>query len=109
MNFNEYQKKAFETAIYPNKGNNIIYPALGIGGETGEILEKIKKILRDNNSEISKEKKIELVKEIGDVLWYVAALSTELGLNLGEIAEENIRKLSSRKERNKIHGSGDNR
>jgi len=109
MNFNEYQKKAFETAIYPNKGNNIIYPALGIGGETGEILEKIKKILRDNNSEISKEKKIELVKEIGDVLWYVAALSTELGLNLGEIAEENIRKLSSRKERNKLHGSGDNR
>ena len=109
MDFNEYQKKAFETAIYPNKGNNIIYPALGMGGEAGEILNKIKKILRDENFSISKEKKDELIKEIGDLLWYIAALSTELKINLNDIAEKNIAKLSSRKERNQLHGSGDNR
>ena len=109
MNFNEYQKKAFETAIYPNKGNNIIYPTLGIGGETGEILEKVKKILRDNDSKISDEKKIELIKEIGDVLWYIAALTTELNSDLEDVAIKNIEKLNSRKERNQVHGLGDNR
>ena len=109
MNFNEYQKKAFETAIYPDKGDNIIYPAFGIGGETGEVLNKIKKILRDENFSISDEKKDELIKEIGDLLWYIAALSTELKINLNDIAEKNIAKLSSRKERNQLHGSGDNR
>ena len=109
MNFNEYQKKAFETAIYPNKGNNIIYPTLGIGGETGEVLEKVKKILRDNNSKISEEKKAELIKEIGDVLWYIAALTTELNSNLEDVAINNLEKLNSRKERNQVHGSGDNR
>ena len=109
MDFNEYQKKAFETAIYPDKGDNIIYPAFGIGGETGEVLNKIKKILRDENFSISDEKKDELIKEIGDLLWYIAALSTELKINLNDIAEKNIAKLSSRKERNQLHGSGDNR
>lgn len=109
MDFNEYQKKAWETAIYPNKGNNIYYPALGIGGESGEVLEKIKKILRDENLKITEEKIEEIKKEIGDLLWYLAALSTELKINLNEIAEKNILKLNSRKERNKIHDSGDNR
>jgi|SRR3989344_8488037 len=109
MEFNEYQKKAFETAIYPNKGDNIVYPALGIGGETGEVLKKIKKILRDDKSIIEEEKKEELIREIGDVLWYIAALSTELKVNLNEIAEKNIAKILLRKERNKVHGSGDNR
>ena|SRR3990167_2843324 len=109
MDFSEYQKKAWETAIYPNKGNNIIYPTLGIGGETGEVLEKIKKIIRDENFSINEEKKEELIKEIGDILWYIAALSTELKLNLNDIAEKNIAKLSSRKERDQLHGSGDNR
>ena len=109
MDFKEYQKKAWETAIYPNKGKNIIYPALGIGGESGEILEKIKKILRDENYKVTEEKKEEIKKEIGDLLWYIAALSTELNINFEEIAEKNIEKLSSRKERNQLHGSGDNR
>jgi len=109
MDFKEYQKKAWETAIYPNRGKNIYYPALGVGGESGEVLEKIKKILRDENSIISDEKKEEIIKEIGDLLWYIAALSTELGLDLDAIAQKNISKLSSRKERNQLHGSGDNR
>lgn len=109
MDIQEYQKKAWETAIYPNKGKNLSYPALGLGGETGEVLEKIKKITRDEGSEITKEKKEELVKEMGDVLWYLAALATELNLNLKEILEKNISKLNSRKERKVLHGSGDNR
>ena len=109
MEFNEYQKKAWETAIYPNKGENLWYPALGIGGESGEVLEKIKKILRDYNGKIEDEKKIELIKEMGDLLWYIAALSTELNINLNDIAEKNISKLLSRKEKGTLHGSGDNR
>jgi len=109
MNLNEYQINSWKTAIYPNKGNNLYYPALGLGGECGEVLEKIKKIFRDNNSEINSEKKQELSKELGDVLWYIAALCSELRINLSDVAENNISKLSSRKERDKIKGSGDNR
>jgi len=109
MEFNDYQKIAWESAIYPDKGKNIIYPSLGLGGETGEVLEKIKKIMRDGNSKITEEKKTDLIKEIGDVLWYLAALSTELKTDLNEIAKINIDKINSRKERDQIHGSGDNR
>ncbi len=109
MEFNEYQRKAFETAIYPDKGKNIVYPSLGLGGESGEVLEKIKKIIRDKNYKINEKNKEELMKEIGDVLWYIAALCTELKLDLNKVAEKNISKLDSREERNKLHGSGDNR
>lgn len=109
MDFNEYQEKAWETAIYPRKGKNFSYPALGLGGETGEVLEKIKKILRDENEKIAEDKKEEIIKEMGDVLWYLAALSKELNINLSDIAEKNISKLSSRKERGVLHGSGDKR
>jgi NTP pyrophosphatase (non-canonical NTP hydrolase) len=109
MDFKEYQKKSRETAIYPNKGENYIYPTLGLVGEAGEVAEKIKKIIRDDNFEISEEKKEDFKKEIGDVLWYMAQLCTELDLSLEEVAELNIEKLQSRKRRNVIHGSGDNR
>ncbi len=109
MEFNEYQKKAWETAIYPNKGKNLIYPMLGLGGESGEVLEKMKKIIRDDNYKISPEKKEELKKEIGDVFWYLASISTELGLELEDVIQTNLNKLASRNEREKLHGSGDNR
>ena len=109
MDFNEYQKEAWKTAIHPNKGNNWIYPAIGLGGEAGEVLNKLKKILRDGNHHISDEKKSELSDEIGDVLWYLAGLCTELKLDLGKVAEDNIAKLLSRFERGKLYGSGDNR
>ena len=109
MDIRDYQKKAWETAIYPNKGNNLSYPALGLGGESGEVLEKIKKISRDDNEEITERKREELKKEIGDVFWYLAAIATELNLDLKEVLEKNISKLSSRKERETLHGSGDNR
>ena len=109
MNFNEYQEKSRKTAIYPEQGKNFIYPTLGLTGEAGEVSEKVKKILRDDGGIISKEKKMELKKELGDVLWYVSQIATEIGLSLNDIAEFNIEKLSSRKKRGKIQGSGDNR
>ena len=109
INFEEYQKKSRETAIYPEKGNNFIYPVLGLAGEAGEVAEKIKKVVRDEKGKISEEKKGEIKKELGDVLWYVSQIATELNLSLEEIAESNIEKLGSRMKRNKIHGGGDNR
>lgn len=106
MELNEYQQKALETAVYPTV---IIYPALGMCGEAGEVADKVKKALRDNNSEFTEEKKFEIAKEIGDVLWYCATLSNDLGFSLQQIAEMNINKLQSRKERGCLSGSGDNR
>ena len=109
MNFEDYQKESRKTAIYPQIGKNFVYPTLGIAGESGEVAEKIKKIIRDDKGKVTREKREELSKEIGDILWYIAQLATELGLSLDSIAKENIKKLSSRMKRGKIHGSGDNR
>lgn len=109
MNFEEYQKKSRKTALYPDVGSNFVYPTLGLAGEAGEVSEKVKKIIRDDGGEVLPEKKKELAKELGDVLWYVSQLATEFGLSLEDIAKENIEKLYSRLERGKISGSGDNR
>lgn len=109
MTFQEYQEEARKTAIYPNKNNNFIYPTLGLAGEAGEVAEKIKKVIRDGNGIVSEEKKVEITKELGDVLWYVANLSKELGITLEEVAQKNLEKLQSRQQRNELHGSGDNR
>lgn len=109
MTFAEYQEASRKTALYPDLGRNFIYPTLGLVGEAGEIAEKIKKVLRDKNGIISDETRIELRKELGDVLWYLSQLSVELGLKLDDVAEQNIIKLKSRQERNKLHGDGDNR
>lgn len=109
MNFEEYQKKSKETAIYPDVGNNIAYPTLGLSGEAGEISNKVKKIFRDDGGVISDVHREDLTKELGDVLWYVAQLASELNLDLEEIAEKNIERLFSRKERGVLAGSGDNR
>ena len=109
LDFNLYQKQARKTAIYPNLGNNFVYPTLGLAGEAGEVAEKIKKVLRDKNGHIDKNMRQKLKKELGDVLWYLANLATEIDLSLEEIAAANLKKLTSRKKRGKIHGSGDNR
>ena len=108
--FDEYQEKAFSTAIYPGAGEgNIVYPTLGLNGEAGEIAEKVKKVIRDSGGEVSPELRETLKKEIGDVLWYVAVLSRELGLGLEEVADANLVKLASRRDRDRISGSGDER
>ena len=108
MEVKEYQDKALSTAIY--KGQySIIYPTLGISGESGEIAEKIKKVLRDKDSVFSDETKLEIAKEICDVLWYCNALSRDLGFTLEQVMQMNIDKLESRVQRNLISGNGDNR
>jgi len=109
MTFEEYQKKSRRTAIYPNLGNNFIYPTLGLAGEAGEVAEKIKKVLRDKEGKIDAATAEEIKKELGDVLWYIAQIATELGLSLEEVAQTNLKKLSDRLERGKISGNGDNR
>lgn len=108
LTLNEYQKKASETALYP-KEHGMTYTVLGLNGEAGEIADKYKKVIRDNGGVMSDEKKSEIAKELGDVLWYVAMAAHELGYDLDEVAKRNLEKLQSRKDRGKIQGSGDNR
>jgi len=86
-----------------------VYPALGLSGEAGEISEKLKKIIRDQGGVIGPQQSVELAKEIGDVLWYVANLAGDLGFSLEQIGQMNIDKLSSRRLRGVITGDGDNR
>ncbi len=110
MNFDEYQKKAQETAVYKRiTGFEYLYPALGLAGESGEVIEKLKKLFRKDEAP-SAEALQEIKKEIGDVLWYVSQIATEMKLSLGEIAAGNIEKLKDRKERGVLHAAGgDNR
>lgn len=108
MQLNEYQKAALVTATFKEE-LKIIYPALGLNGEAGEVAEKVKKVLRDNDGNFSKDKCIEIAKELGDCLWYVTTLAHSIGYTLEEIAEINIEKLQSRKIRGVINGNGDNR
>ena len=109
MDLNEYQNKSRETARYPNVGNNPIYPTLGLAGEAGEVADKVKKVLRDKNGFFDMEEKQKIKLELGDVLWYVAQLSSEFGFDLEEIAESNLKKLKSRAIRGKLSGEGDTR
>ena len=109
MTFKEYQDKAVETAIY-GAGNLIIYPALGLANEAGEVLGKIKKVLRDKNGDFDHlDTRMAIADEMGDVLWYIAALCRDLDIPLESVANRNLVKLLDRRARNVIQGSGDNR
>lgn len=108
MNFKEYQDKIKVTAVYP-ANVRVLYPALGLAGETGEVCEKIKKVYRDNAGVFTAEKVAEISKEMGDVLWYLQALCNDLGINMQDVADNNVTKLLSRLDRGVIHGNGDNR
>lgn len=109
MDFDEYQKKVRETAIYPHQGENLSYPALGLNGEAGEVADKIKKIIRDDNGVLTPTRREDMIKELGDVLWYLAAIAWELKVDLSEVAKKNIEKLRDRKKRGVLTGEGDNR
>ena len=113
MEFKEYQEKSRKTAIYPEAGDTFQYPVLGLLAEAGEVADKLKKHIRDRQlykpSDLDEGQKQELAKELGDVLWYLSQLATELGADLGDIAEKNIEKLYSRMDRDKLGGSGDDR
>ena len=109
MDFKEYQKKSRKTAVYPNAGKNFVYPVLGLTGESGEVADKIKKVIRDKSGIINRETKEELKKELGDVLWYLSQLASELKIPLSDVAEKNIEKIYDRMKRGKLGGNGDNR
>lgn len=108
MTFDEYQDAAQETAVYPDQ-YGVMYPALGLAGEAGEVANKVKKLYRDHGGRLSREDADSIASEIGDVLWYCAALCNDLGVNLDTVAAENLRKLSNRKAGGTISGSGDER
>ena len=109
MDFATYQRRSRETARYPDAGANPIYPTLGLCGESGEVADKVKKVLRDQAGDFDADAIDDLRLELGDVLWYVSQLATELNLSLDEIAEANLAKLASRVARDVIAGSGDRR
>ena len=109
MLISEYQELSRRTATYPGAGDNIVYPTLGLAGEAGEVAEKVKKLLRDDGGVLSDERRAALAAELGDVLWYVAQVATEAGLELEEIAQANLDKLLSRQQRGVLSGSGDQR
>lgn len=109
LTFSEYQSRSQAHAVYPEAGDNIFYPVLGVCGESGELAEKLKKCLRDKNGEISADDKRLMIKEVGDVLWYLAAVCRELGVPLEEAASINLEKIDDRHRRGKLHGSGDDR
>lgn len=109
MHGNEYQTRALDTAIYPNQGSNFVYPALGLVGEAGEVADKLKKVIRDNDGVLTDPVRDAVAKELSDVCWYVAVLASELDYSLDEIFDMNLTKLASRQERGVLTGSGDNR
>ena len=109
MDFKTYQKKARETAQYPNLGRNNIYPTLGLVGEAGEVAEKVKKVIRDKNGIFDNESKSGIKRELGDVLWYIANLCTEFNFNMEDVAFQNLEKLKLRATKGTISGSGDDR
>jgi len=104
----EYQRLSRATAEYPREAW-LAYPALGLAGEAGEVAEHAKKAIRDDGGEVSAERRAAIAKELGDVLWYVAQLATELELELEQIARGNLEKLLSRQRRGVLSGSGDDR
>jgi NTP pyrophosphatase (non-canonical NTP hydrolase) len=108
---NQYQQDSAKTAVYPGRGTDagLQYVALGLCGEAGEVAEKVKKIMRDDGGVMSEEKRQAIAKELSDVAWYLAELSTQIGFDLGEIAVINVRKLHDRQGRGVLKGSGDNR
>ena len=109
MLISQYQELSRRTATYPGAGDNIVYPTLGLAGEAGEVAEKVKKLLRDDGGVLSEERRAALAAELGDVLWYVAQVATEAGLDLEEVAQGNLDKLLSRQQRGVLSGSGDQR
>lgn len=116
MNLNEYQSKIAAYDLFDKDDwsgeltdSSFMEKVLGLAGEAGEVADKFKKILRDDNAKLTKGSKAEIAKELGDTLWYIATVARYLDIPLDEIAEKNIQKLQSRLDRNKLSGSGDNR
>lgn len=108
MELSEYQRLSRSTAKYPRQ-EALTYPALGLAGEAGEFADHAKKVIRDDGGAITSQRREAMAKELGDVLWYVAQLASELDIELEQIAQDNLDKLRSRMERGVLSGSGDDR
>jgi len=113
MTFDEYHEKAIstlaDTHAYGDLAPELLSQVLGLVGESGEVAEKFKKLIRDKQGALSDDDRKEVLKELGDILWYVNSVSTLLGSSISEVAEINLDKVLSRKARGVTHGSGDNR
>lgn len=109
MNLDEYQAQALTTAVYTDWRDQLVCTTLGLTGESGEVAEKVKKVIRDRSWSFSEPDIQDIEKELGDVLWYLAVLSHTLGLSLDQVAARNLEKLRSRRDRGVLHGSGDHR
>jgi NTP pyrophosphatase (non-canonical NTP hydrolase) len=108
VELSEYQRLSRSTAKYP-RHEALTYPALGLAGEAGEFADHAKKVIRDDGGEVTPQRREAMAKELGDVLWYVAQLASELGLELEQVAQDNLDKLRSRMDRGVLSGSGDDR
>lgn len=108
MTFQEYQTAALRTADLTRK-NELFHLVLGLVGESGEIAEKFKKLVRDKAGDETQIDREDIKKELGDVLWYIAVLSKYLDIPLEDVAKLNVEKLASRQARGTLQGSGDNR
>ncbi|MCI0619505.1 nucleoside triphosphate pyrophosphohydrolase family protein [Candidatus Wolfebacteria bacterium] len=108
MEFNEYQKKSQYELIAGNYPE-LMYTTLALTGEAGEIADKVKKIYRDEGGIVSQEKRQDITREMGDLLWYMGRLAIHLGVSFDDVARENLEKLSKRTSRGTLSGAGDNR
>lgn len=108
MDFADYQKRAVQTAVYSPE-YKLMYPAIGLGGEVGEFLNKVKKVYRDGGGKVTDALRELLALELGDCLWYLSQCCEDLGLSMQAVAEENLARLADRRARGTIHGSGDDR
>lgn len=102
MTLNDYQREAYQTALYPNRGNNVTYTALGLAGEAGEVANEVKKVIRNDRGVVSIERREKLIDELGDCLWYIAACAEELDTDLEAIGRRNLDKLDQRKQTNQL-------
>ena len=113
MKFNEYQAKAIRFDLFQPganiTGSGLMEKVLGLVGESGETADKFKKIIRDKGGQVDAEDRLEIIKELGDVLWYVSAIATYLDTSFDDVAQINLRKLEDRAKRGQIHGDGDER
>jgi NTP pyrophosphatase (non-canonical NTP hydrolase) len=111
MDFKTYDEGVAETAIYPASGefSGLLYTVIALCGETGEIANKVKKVIRDDHNVLHPDVQAQLVDELGDVLWYLTRMAAELDVSLDQVADANLTKIRRRLAAKKIHGSGDAR
>lgn len=109
MNMTDYQRAAAVFAQYPTLGHPLVYLALGLTGEAGEVAEKVKKLCRDDGGDLTEERREGIKNELGDVFWYLSETARQAGLTLAEVAQANLDKLTSRQARGVLTGDGDNR